>query len=144
MDRSEDGVLSLKVVLTKSDLGGDVDAAKEVVASMGMSEPMVVSSHDGTGLDELRESIMYSLYGPKRTVIVSQGNDAQRSPEAYVNQIYNTGIVTSKNGFEWENIDQIWNKLHEELEELKDALKKENTAEAEAEIHVDAFELVFQ
>lgn len=100
LDRSEDGVLSLKVVLTKSDLGGDVDAAKEVVASMGMSEPMVVSSHDGTGLDELRESIMYSLYGPKRTVIVSQGNDAQRSPEAYVNQIYNTGIVTSKNGFE--------------------------------------------
>ena len=100
LDRSEDGVLSLKVVLTKSDLGGDVDAAKEVVASMGMSEPMVVSSHDGTGLDELRESIMYSLYGPKRTVIVSQGNDGQRSPEAYVNQIYNTGIVTSKNGFE--------------------------------------------
>ena len=33
----------------------------------------------------------------------------------------------SKNGFEWENIDQIWDKLHEELEELKDALKKENT-----------------
>ena len=48
----------------------------------------------------------------------------------------------SKNGFEWENIDQIWDKLHEELEELKDALKKENTAEAEAEIGDVLFTLI--
>ena len=40
----------------------------------------------------------------------------------------------SKNGFEWEKSAQIWDKLYEELEELKDALKNENIAEAEAEI----------
>ena len=48
----------------------------------------------------------------------------------------------SKNGFEWENIDQIWDKLYEELEELKDALKQENTSEAEAEIGDVLFTLI--
>ncbi len=48
----------------------------------------------------------------------------------------------SKNGFEWEKIDQIWDKLYEELEELKDALKKENTSDAEAEIGDVLFTLI--
>ena len=40
----------------------------------------------------------------------------------------------SKNGLEWEKSDQIWDKLYEELEELKDALKTNKTSEAEGEI----------
>ena len=48
----------------------------------------------------------------------------------------------AKNGFEWEKINQIWDKLYEELEELKDALKKENTAEAESEIGYVLFTLI--
>ncbi len=48
----------------------------------------------------------------------------------------------SKNGFEWEKSDQIWDKLYEELEELKDALKNENTSEAEAEIGDVLFTLI--
>ncbi len=48
----------------------------------------------------------------------------------------------SKNGFEWKNIDQIWDKLYEELEELKYALKKENYSEAEAEIGDVLFTLI--
>ena len=100
LDRSDEGGTNLKVVLTKSDLGGDLDAAKEVASSMGMSEALVISSHNGEGLDELRESIMYSLYGPKTTLVVSQSDDGQRSAEAYVSQIYDLGIVTGKEGLE--------------------------------------------
>ncbi len=48
----------------------------------------------------------------------------------------------SKNGFEWEKSDQIWDKLYEELEELKDALKTEKTSEAEAEIGDVLFTLI--
>jgi len=48
----------------------------------------------------------------------------------------------SKNGFEWENSDQIWDKLYEELEELKDALKTNKTSEAEAEIGDVLFTLI--
>jgi XTP/dITP diphosphohydrolase len=48
----------------------------------------------------------------------------------------------SKNGFEWEKIDQIWDKLYEELEELKDALKKEDASKAEGEIGDVLFTLI--
>ena len=39
-------------------------------------------------------------------------------------------------------INQIWDKLYEELEELKNALKQENTSEAEAEIGDVLFTLI--
>ena len=48
----------------------------------------------------------------------------------------------SKNGFEWEKSDQIWDKLYEELEELKDALKADPPTEAEAEIGDVLFTLI--
>ena len=48
----------------------------------------------------------------------------------------------SENGFEWENSDQIWDKLYEELDELKDALKREKSSEAEAEIGDVLFTLI--
>ncbi len=100
LDRINEDSLSMKVVLTKSDAGGDIDAAQEVVKSMGMPEAMVISSHSGLGLEELRESIMYSLYGPKTTLIVSESDHKERSAEAYVSQIYDLGIVTNKEGYE--------------------------------------------
>ena len=48
----------------------------------------------------------------------------------------------SKNGFEWENNDQIWDKLYEEIEELKEALKTDKTSEAESEIGDVLFTLI--
>ena len=48
----------------------------------------------------------------------------------------------SKNGFEWENSDQIWDKLYEEIEELKDALKADKLSEAEVEIGDVLFTLI--
>ena len=100
LERGDESGMNIKVVLTKSDLGGDIESAIDTVDSMGMTNPLVVSSHDGQGMDELRESIMYSLYGPMTTLVVSEGNDDERSAEAYVSQIYDLGIVTEKNGLE--------------------------------------------
>ena len=48
----------------------------------------------------------------------------------------------SQNGFEWDKIEEIWDKLYEELEELKDALKKNKLSEAEAEIGDVLFTLI--
>ena len=48
----------------------------------------------------------------------------------------------SKNGLEWENCDEIWNKFYEELEELKDALKANKSSDAEAEIGDVLFTLI--
>ena len=49
---------------------------------------------------ELRESIMYSLYGPKTTLVVTKGESGSRSAEAYISQIFDLGIVTEKNDLE--------------------------------------------
>ena len=48
----------------------------------------------------------------------------------------------SKNGFEWDKIDDIWDKLYEELEELKDALKRNKCSEAEGELGDVVFTLI--
>ena len=100
LDRSKEDSIRMKVVLTKSDAGGDIEAAQEVVRMMGMDDAMVISSHSGEGLDALRESIMFSLYGPKTTLVVSTGNPGEREAESFVSQIYDLGIVTEKDGFE--------------------------------------------
>ncbi len=48
----------------------------------------------------------------------------------------------SQNGFEWDGIHQIWDKLYEELEELKDALERNIISKAEAEIGDVLFTLI--
>ena len=113
LDRSEDYALNLKVVLTKSDLGGDIEAVKEVVSSMGLADPLVISSHNGDGIEELREAIMHSLYGPQKTLHISEAREGERDAEAYVSQIYDLGIVTNKTGLEM----TLWCG-HAELEKL--------------------------
>tara|TARA_Y100001968_G_scaffold254312_1_gene240169 strand:- start:160 stop:972 length:813 start_codon:yes stop_codon:yes gene_type:complete len=58
----------------------------------------------------------------------------------------NSALIISKkasqNGLEWDRIDEIWNKLYEELEELKDALKEQKASEAEAELGDVLFTLI--
>ena len=48
----------------------------------------------------------------------------------------------SKHGFEWNTIDEIWNKLYEEIEEVKDALKEKNSSGAEDELGDVLFTLI--
>ena len=100
LDRSPDGTVPMQVVLTKSDRAESHENAKQVISAMGFSEPLIVSSHTQEGLDKLRESMLMSLFGPQKTLIVSKGEASERSAEAYVSQIYDAGIVTSKVGYE--------------------------------------------
>tara|TARA_B100001029_G_scaffold120346_1_gene99920 strand:+ start:107 stop:919 length:813 start_codon:yes stop_codon:yes gene_type:complete len=48
----------------------------------------------------------------------------------------------SQNGLEWEAIDEIWDKLYEELEELKDALRIDKPSESESELGDVLFTLI--
>ncbi len=63
-------------------------------------------------------------------------------PQPSIKAAFIISKKASQNGFEWEKSGQIWDKLYEELEELKDALKRENTSEAEAEIGDVLFTLI--
>tara|TARA_B100000700_G_scaffold209080_1_gene229861 strand:+ start:136 stop:948 length:813 start_codon:yes stop_codon:yes gene_type:complete len=50
--------------------------------------------------------------------------------------------IAAQNGFEWKKFDQIWHKLYEELEELKDALKQNKASKAEGELGDVLFTLI--
>ncbi len=67
---------------------------------MGMPKPLIVSSYTGDGIEELRETILYSLYGPQKTLIISEAEDGEKDAKSYVSQIYDLGIVTEKIGLE--------------------------------------------
>ena len=49
----------------------------------------------------------------------------------------------AKVGFDWEHTDQVFEKLDEELIELKDAINSENSSNIEEEIGDLLFELTF-
>ena len=78
-----------------------------------LGAPLVISSHNGDGIEELREAIMHSLYGPQKTLHISEAREGERDAEAYVSQIYDLGIVTNKTGLEM----TLWCG-HAELEKL--------------------------
>ncbi len=48
----------------------------------------------------------------------------------------------AKIGFEWEEIDQVWDKLYEELDELKEELKSNQVTNAESELGDVFFTLI--
>ena len=48
----------------------------------------------------------------------------------------------AKIGFEWEEIDQVWEKLYEELDELKEELKSNRITNAESELGDVLFTLI--
>ena len=45
-------------------------------------------------------------------------------------------------GFDWDNIDSVWKKLHEEIDELKGADKSKNISDLEEEIGDVLFSVV--
>ena len=49
---------------------------------------------------------------------------------------------TAQVGFEWENKDQVWEKVQEELDEFREALKEQNQAEKELEFGDLIFSLI--
>ena len=49
---------------------------------------------------------------------------------------------TAKVGFEWKNIEDVWEKVNEELQELKDALDKNNLSNAQEELGDVIFTLI--
>ena len=73
---------------------------------------------------------------------ISDGLKLKIRPQPPTNAAIIISKKASQNGFEWEKFDKIWEKLFEEIEELKDALKKHNQYEAEAELGDVLFTLI--
>ena len=85
----------IQLVLTKADTAdqASVDSAIEMVATHGFINPIVLSSHTGTGIEELRTTMLHSLFGPQRNVIIHPGRQGEPAIEALLSRLFDTVYV---------------------------------------------------
>jgi GTP-binding protein HflX len=104
LERVDDSYINMIVVLTKSDKTTDTTAAIDVVEELGFSNPAIISSHTGSGIEELREEILSSLYGQEIQIEITPGKEGERAQESFISELYDLAIITKRE----ENIFTIW------------------------------------
>jgi 50S ribosomal subunit-associated GTPase HflX len=103
-------------VLTKADQAtpAQLEEAVATVAALGLPEPYVVSSHSGSGMQNLKDAILFHLFGPQIELILlppSQNNS--RGIEGFVSDVYDAGLVTETSRLEDGTIEMtVW--IHEQ------------------------------
>lgn len=103
-------------VLTKADQASEqkIEEAIATVAALGLPEPYVVSSHSGKGMQDLKDAILFHLFGPQIDLILlppSQNNT--RGIEGYVSDVYDAGLVTETRRMDDGTIEMtVW--IHEQ------------------------------
>ena len=87
----------IQLVLTKADTTNQssIDSAIEMVATHGFINPIVISSHTGTGVQELRTTMLHSLFGPQKSVVLHPGKQGEPAIEALLSRLFDTVYVHS-------------------------------------------------
>ncbi len=85
--------------------------------------------------------VLEKPYKDSKTPITDQIKEKVRAYPASNGAVYISKQVT-KVGFDWANVEAIWNKLNEELEELKEAIQEKNNRNAEEELGDVMFTLI--
>lgn len=96
LDADETSIMErIQLVLTKVDTveSNSMGAVKTMISEHGFSNPLVISSHSGQGLDELQSTILNSLFGPKRTLHILHGKPQEMASEAILSRVYNATYV---------------------------------------------------
>ena len=86
----------MMVVLSKCDLATDerIAVSEQVVIDEGLDQPFIISSHNGIGMKQLKEEILFRLYGPKVTLKISPNPiEGGRDSRAYLSDVHNIGLV---------------------------------------------------
>jgi 50S ribosomal subunit-associated GTPase HflX len=85
----------IQLVLTKADMATEasIDAAIELVSTHGFINPIIISSHSGTGIEELRTTMLHSLFGPQRFVLLEPGTQEEPAIEALLSRLFDTVYV---------------------------------------------------
>ena len=63
------------------------------MATHGFINPIVISSHTGVGIEELRTTMLQSLFGPQRIVILHPGKQGEPAIEALLSRLFDTVYV---------------------------------------------------
>jgi len=64
-----------------------------MISEHGFSNPLIISSHSGEGLNELQSTILSTLFGPKRTLVIHDGGVEQMASQAILSRVFDTVYV---------------------------------------------------
>ena len=96
LDSNHSSVMErIQLVLTKADSTSQasIDSAIEMVATHGFINPIVISSHTGIGIEELRATMLHALFGPQRTVMLHPGGQDEPAIESLLSRFFDSVYV---------------------------------------------------
>ncbi len=141
--KEELGDLLLQVVL-QAQIGNEQrlfnleDIAKEISNKLIRRHPHVFENQKATTIDEVKNNwekikMLEKPYKTSLTPISDDLKEKVRSQPAIAGTM-EISKKAAKCGFEWEDIESLWDKVHEEFSELKVALKNNDLSNAEEEL----------
>jgi GTP-binding protein HflX len=86
-------------VLTKVDQADEaqLEEAVATVAALGLPNPILISSHSGEGMQELKDSILWHLFGPPTDLLLLPvPAEGGRAVEGLVSDVYDSGLVSKR------------------------------------------------
>ena len=96
LDANETSIMDrIQLVLTKFDTiePQSMEHVHTMVSEHGFTNPLVISAHTGHGMGELQGSILDTLFGPKRTLCIHNGEPHEMANEAILARIFDTVYV---------------------------------------------------
>ncbi|MBL6884349.1 MAG: GTPase HflX [Candidatus Poseidoniaceae archaeon] len=86
-------------VLTKIDQANEaqLEEAVATVAALGLPDPILISAHSGKGMQELKDSILWHLFGPPTDLLLLPvPAEGGRAVEGLVSDVYESGLVSKR------------------------------------------------
>jgi GTP-binding protein HflX len=86
-------------VLTNVDQADEaqLEEAVATVAALGLPNPILISSHSGEGMQELKDSILWHLFGPPTDLLLLPvPAEGGRAVEGLVSDVYDSGLVSKR------------------------------------------------
>ena len=86
-------------VLTKCDQATEAQKEEGIatVAALGLPEPILISAYSGEGMQELKDTILFHLFGPPMDLfLLPVPAEGGRAVEGLVSDVYDAGLVAGR------------------------------------------------
>ncbi len=85
----------IQIVLTKLDTVHleTLESKRRMISEHGFSNPLLISSHSGEGIEGLQSAILTTLFGPKRTLLIHNPKENEMASEAILSRVFDAVYV---------------------------------------------------
>ncbi|MGY8727896.1 MAG: hypothetical protein ACKVKS_01565, partial [Candidatus Poseidoniales archaeon] len=80
------------------------------VAALGLPDPILISSHSGEGMQELKDTILLHLFGPPMNLLLLPvPAEGGRAVEGLVSDVYDAGLVSDRTNHDDGRVElRVW------------------------------------